>query len=49
MRDRLRHVGAPEDIQNSIGGWGIKTVGMGYGEGDRLEQLKGWMDKLVLG
>lgn len=48
MRDRLRHVEAPEDIQNVIGGWGTKTVGMGYGEGYRLEQLKGWLDKVVI-
>lgn len=49
MRDRLRHVGAPQDIQDAIGGWGTRTVGMGYGEGYRLEQLKGWLDKVVLG
>jgi integrase len=49
MRDRLRHAGTPPDIQDAIGGWGTKTVGMGYGEGYRLEQLKGWLDKLVLG
>ena len=48
MRDRLRHVGAPVDIQDAIGGWGSKTVGMGYGEGYRLEQLKGWLDKVVI-
>lgn len=48
MRDRLRHVGAPSDIQDAIGGWGSRTVGMGYGEGYRLEQLKGYLDKVVL-
>jgi integrase len=48
MRDRLRHVGTPQDIQDAIGGWGTKTVGMGYGEGYRLEQLKGWLDKAVI-
>jgi integrase len=48
MRDRLRHVGAPQDIQDAIGGWGTRTVGMGYGEGYRLEQLKSFMLRLVL-
>jgi integrase len=48
MRDRLRHAGAPPDIQDAIGGWGSRTVGMGYGEGYRLEQLKGYLDKVVL-
>ena len=48
MRDRLRHVGAPVDIQDAIGGWGSKTVGMGYGEGYRLEQLRDYLEKVVL-
>jgi integrase len=48
MRDRLRHVGTPQDIQDAMCGWGTKTVGMGYGEGYRLEQLKGWLEKVVL-
>jgi integrase len=47
MRDRLRYAGTPHDIQDVIGGWGTKTVGMGYGQGYRLEQLKGWLDKVV--
>jgi hypothetical protein len=41
-------LGTPHDIQDTIGGWGTKTAGMGYGEGYRLEQLKGWLDKLVM-
>lgn len=48
MRDRLRHVGAPQDIQDAIGGWGSRTVGMGYGEGYRLEQLRGYLEKAVI-
>jgi len=32
MRDRLRHVDAPMDVQDEIGGWGTRTVGQGYGE-----------------
>lgn len=49
MRDRLRHVGAPEDIQDAIGGWSSgKSVGRGYGEGYRLEQLKAWLERVVI-
>ena len=48
MRDRLRHVDAPRDIQDEIGGWGARSVGQGYGEGYRLSQLKGFMDRIVL-
>jgi integrase len=49
MRDRLRHANAPQDIQDAIGGWGSRTVGMGYGEGYRLDQLKSYLQKVVLG
>ncbi|WP_154661121.1 phage integrase [Microvirga lotononidis] len=48
MRDRLRHVNAPQDIQDAIGGWGSRTVGMGYGEGYRLEQLRLHIERVVL-
>ncbi|GEO15987.1 tyrosine-type recombinase/integrase [Microvirga aerophila] len=49
MRDRLRHANAPQDIQDAIGGWGSRTVGMGYGEGYRLEQLRLQLENAVLG
>ncbi len=39
---------ASNDIQDAIGGWGSRTVSMGYGEGYRLEQLKGYLEKVVL-
>lgn len=49
MRDRLRHVGAPEDIQDAIGGWSSQSsVGRGYGEGYLLKQLKEWLEQVVL-
>ena len=48
MRDRLRHANVPQDIQDAVGGWGSRTVNMGYGEGYRLEQLRGHLDKVVL-
>ncbi len=49
MRDRLRYANAPQDIQDAIEGWGSRTVGMGYGEGYRLDQLKSYLQKVVLG
>jgi integrase len=48
MRDRLRHANAPQDIQDAIGGWGSRTVGMGYGEGYRLDQLRSYLEKVEL-
>ncbi len=48
IRDRLRNVGAPRDIQDAVGGWGKEDIGDKYGLGYGLEQLKMWLDKIVL-
>ncbi|WP_244513830.1 tyrosine-type recombinase/integrase [Methylobacterium sp. UNC378MF] len=48
MRDRLRHAGIPEPIQDILGGWGKRSIGQGYGEGYTLEQLHEHMLKVVL-
>jgi hypothetical protein len=48
MHDRLRHVNAPEELADRIGGWGTRTVGMAYGEEDRLKEIKAHLDKIVL-
>jgi integrase len=48
IRDRLRNVGAPKDIQDAVGGWGKEDIGDKYGLGYGLKQLSGWMDKVVL-
>ena len=48
MRDRLCYVGAPQDIYDAIGGWGSRTVQMGYGEGYHLAQLRDFMQKIVI-
>ena len=48
MRDRLRRVNAPEELADRVGGWGTRTVGMGYGEEDRLKQIKAHLEKIVL-
>ena len=47
FRDRLRNVGAPTDLIDQLGGWSLKTVGQGYGEGYSLELCGLWMGKLV--
>jgi hypothetical protein len=48
MRDRLRHANAPKSIQDAIGGWGREDIGDAYGlEGEGLNQLKGWLEKVV--
>jgi len=49
MRDRLRHVGTPEEIQDAIGGWSSQaSVGRGYGTGHLLTQLQEWLQRAVM-
>ncbi|SFO33093.1 DUF6538 domain-containing protein [Nitrosospira briensis] len=48
IRDRLRNVGAPKDIQDAVGGWAKEDIGDKYGLGYGLQQLKMWLDKIVL-
>lgn len=47
MRDRLRAVQVPHDIQETIGGWGTRTIGQGYGNGYPLQILTEHMRKVV--
>jgi hypothetical protein len=39
FRDRLRAVEAPTDMIDQLGGWALKSVGQGYGDGYELELL----------
>ena len=39
FRDRLRAVDAPIEMIDRLGGWSLKSVGQGYGDGYRLEQM----------
>lgn len=48
MRDRLRNVNAPEDIQDAVGGWSKNKIGAGYGKGYELKTLKDWLNKVVV-
>ena len=47
FRDRLRNVGAPEEVADRLGGWATKGVGQSYGAGHSLRTLKGWMDRIA--
>ena len=39
FRDRLRAVEAPTDMIDQLGGWSLKSVGQGYGDGYELNLL----------
>lgn len=45
MRDRLRHVGAPKDVIDAIGGWSRDSVGETYGLGHSLKTKADWLGK----
>ena len=46
FRDRLRAVEAPTDMIDQLGGWALKSVGQGYGDGYDLELLVKYLNKL---
>ena len=48
LRDRLREVEAPMEVQDELGGWAKRSVGQGYGQGRSLANLHGWMSKIVI-
>jgi len=48
FRDRLRAVEAPVDMIDQLGGWSLRSVGQGYGDGYPLELLSRWMERIVL-
>ncbi len=49
LRDRLsREVEAPLELADMIGGWSLKTVGQGYGEGYTLEKKHAWLEKIAI-
>ena len=45
FRDRLRAVEAPTDMIDQLGGWALKSVGQGYGDGYDLELLVKYLQK----
>jgi integrase len=48
FRDRLRAVETPVELIDQLGGWSIKTIGQGYGDGYNLKILSKWMDKIAI-
>jgi integrase len=48
FRDRLRSVEAPSEVIDQLGGWSLKTVGQGYGDGYQLDILSKWIKKIVI-
>ena len=48
FRDRLRAVEAPLEIIDQLGGWSLKTVGQGYGDGYGIDVMTKWLNKIVL-
>ena len=46
FRDRLRAIEAPTDMIDQLGGWALKSVGQGYGDGYDLELLVKYLRKL---
>jgi integrase len=47
FRDRLRAVEAPTDMIDQLGGWSLKSVGQGYGDGYDLELLISCLTKIT--
>ncbi|MDC1478371.1 hypothetical protein N8214_03060 [Pseudomonadales bacterium] len=48
FRDRLRAVEAPIDMIDQLGGWSLRGVGQGYGDGYQLNLLHRWMERIVI-
>ena len=46
FRDRLRAVESPTDMIDQLGGWALKSVGQGYGDGYDLELLTKHLTKI---
>lgn len=47
LNDRLREVQCPADIRLAIGGWDVKGVGEGYGDGYTLKIRAKWLDAMT--
>ncbi|MDU8911966.1 tyrosine-type recombinase/integrase [Aestuariicoccus sp. MJ-SS9] len=49
LRDRLRAVECPSDMIDQIGGWrSVGGIGVRYGRGYGVEQMKGWIEEISL-
>lgn len=48
FRDRLREVGCPPEITDSLGGWSRNSIGESYGDGYSLKAKHEWLSKITL-
>ena len=48
FRDRLRAIEAPTDMIDQLGGWSLKSVGQGYGDGYSLKLLKTYLERIAI-
>ena len=48
IRTELRRVEAPVELADMLGGWSLKGIGQGYGEGYTLEQMQGYLLKIAV-
>ena len=48
FRDRLRAVECPSEIIDQLGGWSLKSVGQGYGNGYLISTLKKWILRIKI-
>lgn len=48
MADRLRDVGCPQEVRETIGGWTTKGIAAQYGKGYSLKIMQGWLAKITL-
>jgi integrase len=46
--DRLREVGCPSEIKDSLGGWSRNSIGESYGDGYSLKAKYEWLSKIIL-
>ena len=46
FRDRLRAVEAPTDMIDQLGGWALKSVGQGYGDGYSSDLTSRYLQKI---
>ena len=46
FRDRLRAKECPSEIIDQLGGWSLRSIGQGYGNGYELSVLSRWMKKI---
>ena len=46
FRDRLRAIECPSEIIDQLGGWSLKSIGQGYGQGYELYVLRKWINQI---